>query len=487
MAREHSVHCCATCQGYQRQLETLTRIFGIPPATLGSWAKKENLMLLKIKYNPSGPGDHAGTNFFTHNVFGEFTDQLEQVRSYLGKLRCDKTTDSIKALVRSTGSFALEVETLSEEIKSQSQQDPLYDWWENRKVNCQLGMELSGGRPQYTLPAWPMYFSIDEYLTILFYGILEQHEEAKRHKATWHHVNVRLAALPFGGRKYFMFVEMEAGLRLSPGDELEVCFDFETDARLEDWRARVITQVPFATSQDYTAILTRPFQDGQEGEFSEPQIPKESVIELQDQTDTEFVRQKITYMKPIAVKIKVRSSTGATQRQISTLNKVQLHMSSYAAELELLKGTNLRRFPKIDAFGYILANHSEAELEKAIKRQCSKHNPEQQQANRALREIPAGTLLIQGPPGTGKTTWIIDLIAVCFTFANDGSSYSHHTTLWSQRAIGRPRHKDLRSIVQHLQRRHDQSKVSYRDPRILGREGGQHLSTGAGHQAQENS
>jgi len=154
------------------------------------------------------------------------------------------------------------------------------------------------------------------------------------------------------------------------------------------------------------------------GHFDDLELPPESVLELIDQTDTESVRQKITTMPPTVVNIMIESSDETTRRQINTLRELQQNRTRHHRwTLDLLRASNLRNIQSRDAFGHILKSHTEDELQQAILRFCCQHNEEQRQADQTLRQIPAGLLLIQGSPGTGKTTWLIDNIAVCYSFA----------------------------------------------------------------------
>lgn len=323
----------------------------------------------------------------------------------------------INALVRDFGDFPRKIAELKGQMADQKKDNPLGYWFEHG-LNCQLGMQLiKACRPRYSIPAKSTFFTIQEYLTIQYYGVIEQHEEVKD-KIQWFHVRARFAALPFHDRKYFMFVEMNPKIRLSTGDRLKVSLDWYTDSRDRDWVATVQMPLPFSTSQDYTTILSRPFvEDKYNGHFDDTEIPEESVLNLQDHTDTESVREKITTMPPTQVKIRLESSDEATRRQINTLREMQQNQAAHENALRILCAANLRSLSNVDAFADIVKLHGEDKLQQATQRYCGRQNSEQREATEALRNLPGGILLLQGSPGTGKTTWIVDIVTVCFSFA----------------------------------------------------------------------
>ena len=408
----------------ENAIKEYAQIFGISVNDLTTWAQSNGLYTVELGFSPSGSASVIGTNFFTRATFGEFTDRIERIRDFFTKLGIEHGSNTviIRALTRSQAEIGIKADDFNAQLAEQAKCDPLQKWY-NHGINIQLGMALAKDeRPQYGLPAKTTFFSMEEYLTIFFYGVTDLHETINT-SADWRHVHARFAALPFGGRKYIMFIEMQCDLRLTPGDMIKVSLDWQADQRDYDWMAEIIPPIPFATNQDYTAIVSRAYitENGDEEHFDDLELPKGSVLEVSSQDDTEAVREKITTMFPTQVKISLQVSTEPTRRQINALRQLHLGPSqgyNYKKIYNILTANNLRTLKPIDAFGHLVKLHGEDKLQEAIRAHCRNHNKEQQQADRSLRNLPGGLLMVQGCPGTGKTQWIIDTIAVCYSFAN---------------------------------------------------------------------
>jgi Zinc knuckle len=65
----------------QDTIQALVEMFNIDLDTITTWASKQDLMHVKIHFCPHGPAALVGTNFFTTNAFGEFTDDIEAIRA----------------------------------------------------------------------------------------------------------------------------------------------------------------------------------------------------------------------------------------------------------------------------------------------------------------------------------------------------------------------------------------------------------------------
>ena len=411
----------------EKLLETRATVFGVDKDKLAAWIATGQLYMVNLEYCPSSSAKNIGTNFFTFNSMGEFSDQFERVRSFLCEYAVSPRNQEsvlIQAIVRSTGEIAYKTSELNTQMLAQAKFDPMAKWYEHG-LNCQMGMAIAkADRPNYVLPAKATFFNIAEYLTVFYHGITDIHENLDETQ-NWMHVNVRFAALPFSGRKYIMFIEMRPSLRLTPGDRVKVCLNWYEDQRKHDWIAEVVTPVPFATSQDYTSILSRPYisdDDTDEGHFDNIELPKDSVIEVTDQEDTEKVRSMITTMNPMEVTICLQVSTEPTRRQINALRQLQQgHENNVDLKdtCKILTANNLRSLETVDAFAHLVKLAGEEKLQQVINNQCKLHNKEQRQADAELRNLPGGLLLIQGSPGTGKTAWIVNNIAVCYSFATD--------------------------------------------------------------------
>jgi len=413
-----------TCE--QVRLTDLNRIENlfhtIPVDALQRYQMTDELYLVTFEFTPRHAGHANGTNFFTFSEFGEHTESIELVRSYLhneANNRSNKTTMKIYALTRSTGDLTAKVMTVMEHFSFQKNSDNVSRWFKNGKLHCQLGMQLEkSDRPAYMLAGKDTFFTMGEYLTIHFYGALAIHENVAPAHAR-KEAKIRFAALPFSGRKFIAFIEMSSEFRLSPGDRIRVCFNIETQLRDHDWTAEIIAPVPFSTTQDYSAILSRPYiKDKEDGHFDDTVIPEQSIIKITDQDTTESVREQLTTILPTRAQIQIEDSDKTTRRQLNALREIQQNVDGrYTRLADILTAGNLRGLKKIDAFRHFAKRHGEDALQRAVSTYCANHNKEQQEADRALRDLTGGILLVQGAPGTGKSEWIIDNIAVCFSFA----------------------------------------------------------------------
>jgi hypothetical protein len=202
----------------------------------------------------SGVRTLLGESFYADGDFGPYTEDIHHTRDLF------LTNPSVVVHFFTLGMEWLyeNIAMLNVSIQQQRSQNPLYQWWPNKRINPQLGMQLPvGQRPTYKIPARFQFDSPLEYFTIQFYTAVASFEAVENISPV--PTVVRLVAFPGGAdRVYYAAIQMVHGLPLRTDSIIDVSFAGEDTTGDASWKGVVINSTPFSSGYDYSAFLFRP-------------------------------------------------------------------------------------------------------------------------------------------------------------------------------------------------------------------------------------
>ena len=401
------------------ELDAVSQQLALGKDELAALNKEGDLYHLTISYSAR---EVLACNLLTENKCGEHTEVMTKVRKHI-----EARKPTVFDLLAKSEDIEIILKQFAELIKTDKPilgktgavlYPNLAQWWRNGIVNPQMGMQIKpDDRPKIQLPAKFNFFSREEWVTIIYHALIQELELVHRRRLPME-AYVRFCTLAgAGGRKYWAFIEqghmIEEGIRqrFEVGNTFRLCLLTDTNRRILDWPGVVTEGVAFAPWTDACAIVSRCWIRDEEhpegGYFEALELPKECVLDVDAQTDTETVRQRLTDMKPLAVGIHLEESDRAITRQINAVNKLWLSRDTPAAEatFALLLANEPSRLPSRPAFVHLLEGDvTKAEIDTAIAKHAVGLNEEEREALECVgTDIPGGLQLIYGGAGAGKS------------------------------------------------------------------------------------
>ncbi|RHZ50301.1 DEAD/DEAH box helicase [Aspergillus thermomutatus] len=331
---------------------------------------------------------HAA-NLFCHRSFGDQDALIAQIREHLGN-------QQLRFFVRGyeVNRILLQLNTrLSEDANN----NPLRAWYPGHpsKVFLQIGdYPNQENRPVVTRSTKPSFLNWEEYVTLLGFGLIyeHEHEHVARQMQSLADSIATLKVIEIPGadsRRYIGFLELpdEFCLDLQPGDAMKVNFNVEEPESHTDWHACVVDSLPIAPPKAVTILLTRPWdkENREWVRFDDDLEP--SVILIEALGFMQNARSRLLARDSQQVAVNVLFSEKPFHRQITALRELQNKRTEKVSTWLTLLGNNFMHLQAVDAYQTIADDFS------ALVHQFQ-FNQAQQDAFARLRTLPVFLLFL---------------------------------------------------------------------------------------------
>jgi hypothetical protein len=371
----------------------------------------------------------AALNVVVEATHGEFTAQFVALQEMIagdGDITAHVTFKSelrnISPILDQVASL-IDADSRSRIAKSTS----LSTWWSGKAPNPQLNMGLKpDGRPKVRIPLAFTMSSLDEYVTILYYGIVPQIELVQERVAFTDEVRVRLCEIAHAGnRRYWAFLEPIDGMRLEVDDKIGLNFRLTDGSSTDAWAGTVMETPPFAPWGDTAVMLSRKWvrdaseQDG--GHFDDLELPREGILAVSAQTTPDNVRAALTTGRCILARISMTDSDLPLRHQLAGVNQLWLQRGSEHGQrtAAMLLGNSPAWVPASRAFSHLvvpggLTTESVANAIQEVLDAAQLDGAQQQPLLALQHDVPGGLQIIHGGAGTGKSKTALQAICVAF-------------------------------------------------------------------------
>lgn len=287
-------------------------------------------------------------------------------------------------------------------------------WWPTEKrPNPQLGMGLTAeARPQVRIPIKFNIFNLEEYVTMLYYGIVPQLELVEARTKEQPLVRVRFAEIgTAGNRRYWAFIEPVDEMRLETGDSITLNFKVDMGSKEDNWQGTVAQTPSFTPWGDTAVHLARKWRrddlsaDG--GTWDDLDLPAEAIVTVGEETTIDEIRRRLTDCRCVEAILGVNDSDLALRRQVNGVNALWLdrHAPQTRQKVQTLLGNKPALLSRKSAFSH-MPTLAREDIERDIATSVSKANLDsaQEHALHALtEELPSGIHIVFGGAGTGKS------------------------------------------------------------------------------------
>jgi hypothetical protein len=366
--------------------------------------EREQLWMLRFSYDSTAT--HA-CNFFTNCTYNGQQETINRLRQLF-----NMPTPNIVTLIVRGPMADISLSEMKDSFEAERENQPLRAWYPKHpnRIFLQLGDYAEPEkRPKYSLNAKYSFLDLDEYITVLGFGAIQENEKdsSSTEKIQVYELNLRTMLIPGAAdRRYYAFLEFPdffTNIRIMPGDKLAVNFNPEIDNSEEDWSATVVEHLPFAPLQDVSMLLTRRWIKDDRAWAKDNSDNPLHPINSKEMKNGEELREAITNARATKVKIRLQTSDKPLRQQIAALRKLQLDPTHKETLMRILLGNDYSDLPIVDAYETVGEDVDDILGELPF-------NQKQRESLNHMRALPGGIGIFQGPPGSGKTYFIIHCI-----------------------------------------------------------------------------
>lgn len=278
-------------------------------------------------------------------------------------------------------------------------------WHPNHRPFLQWGdyIQDPAMRPTTQIGAQLIFDSFEEYLTILGFATIREHEvEAEKyHEMSDEVLGIRCVEVPASKcARFFGLLSrpLDSHTSLQPGDSMKLNFDVAHPDTEEDlWTARVIAALPFAARGDISLLLNCPFNQETKQRQTLPFRPVPFVFDTMD-----------VKCAKTPVFATVQHSNKTIKHQLNSLRNLQSDRKN--DEIKTYQRTHTHLISRSMAITHRTDIYRNLQPEALKVLDTYGFDKSQQAATMHCRALPNGIGFFKGPPGTGKTNWLIGII-----------------------------------------------------------------------------